>query len=200
MARAYCPDCLRPQVTCLCELAAVVDLPWPLIVLQHPAEVGQAKGSVPLLKACVPATQVWVGEDFSAHAGLNHYLESDKYQCLLVYPGAEARPASAWQQDSLGRQPCFVLLDATWRKSVSLLHSHPALMHLPRLALPEQTSRYRIRKSPHPAGLSTLEAAVAALSAWSESPALFSPVLQAFDRWVTREVARLPQPIQSRYR
>ena len=163
--RPYCPACQRPLTTCLCALARRVDTPWPVVILQDATERGQAKGTVPLLQACVPTLLVWHSLDFSQHAPLNALLGDPRYRCLLVYPGEEARTASHWrpQLEAEGRVPCFILLDGTWRKSLRLLHCHPAL-----------------------------------LAEWSEDPAHYAPLQQAFDAWIARELARLPEAARER--
>lgn len=196
--RPYCPACHRPLATCLCELARPVSSPWPLVILQDPAEARQAKGTVALLQACMPTLTVWQGLDLATHPGLNALLADPRRFPLLVYPGEQARPASSWRPvvaDS-GREPCFILIDGTWRKSLRLLHSHPALLALPRLTLERlPASGYHIRKSNREGGLSTLEAAAALLGEWSQDPARFAPLQQAFAQWIARELARLPTPV-----
>ena len=193
--RPYCPACQRPQATCLCELALPVSSPWPLVILQDPAEAQQAKGTVALLKACMPELTIWQGLDLAGHSGLDALLQDPRLFALLVYPGEQAKPASAWRPvvAQSGKTPCFILIDGTWRKSLRLLHSHPALLNLPRITLERlPASGYHIRKSNREGGLSTLEAAAALLGEWSEEPARFAPLLASFDRWISRELARLP--------
>ena len=199
--RPYCPACQRPLTTCLCALARRVDTPWPVVILQDATERGQAKGTVPLLQACVPTLLVWHSLDFSQHAPLNALLGDPRYRCLLVYPGEEARTASHWrpQLEAEGRVPCFILLDGTWRKSLRLLHSHPALLTLPRITLQQlPPGGYHIRKSTRRGGLSTFEATAALLAEWSEDPARYAPLQQAFDAWIARELARLPEAVRER--
>lgn len=198
--RPYCPTCQRPLATCLCALARPVSSPWPLVILQDPAEALQAKGTVALLKACVPELTLWQGLDLAGHSGLDALLRDPRLFPLLVYPGEQARPASAWRPmvAQSGKTPCFILIDGTWRKSLRLLHSHPALLNLPRITLERvPASGYHIRKSNRAGGLSTLEATAALLGEWSGEPARFAPLQQAFAQWIARELARLPQNRQS---
>ncbi|MGL4206199.1 MAG: tRNA-uridine aminocarboxypropyltransferase [Aeromonadaceae bacterium] len=198
--RAYCPHCQRPLTTCLCSLARSVASPWPVVILQDPSEVHQAKGSVPLLQACLHPLTVWVSNDFSHHEGLNALLQDPGLAPLLLYPGNGARPASELKAELAGRTPCFVLLDGTWRKSLKLLHSHPALAQLPRLTLTtEPESGYHIRKSPRADGLSTFEAVTAILGEWSSEPDTYAPLTASFQAWIERELARLPPEVRSRY-
>ena len=171
-----------------------------MVILQDPSEARQAKGSVPLLQACLRPLKVWVSDDFLHHEGLNTLLQDPQLALFLVYPGDEARQASELKAKLAGRTPCFVLLDGTWRKSLKLLHSHPALAQLPRLTLATQPkSDYHIRKSPRADGLSTFEAVAAMLSEWSEKPETYAPLTTSFQAWVERELARLPPDVRCRY-
>ena len=200
LKRPYCPHCQRPLTACLCTLACALTSPWPVVILQDPTEARQAKGSVPLLQACLQPVTVWIGDDFSQHAGLNALLQDPQLAPLLVYPGHEAHSAAHHQATLAGRTPCFVLLDGTWRKSLKLLHSHPALASLPRLTLATPTqSDYHIRKSPRADGLSTFEAVSAILGEWSGNPTAYAPLSDSFQAWMQRELARLPTEVRRRY-
>ncbi|GAA4504040.1 tRNA-uridine aminocarboxypropyltransferase [Pseudaeromonas paramecii] len=192
--RLSCPGCQRPLARCLCTLAQPVVSPLDLVVLQHPQEQDRAKGSVGLLQACVPDCQVWVAEDFAQHPALQTLLADPTRQCWLAYPGASAVPApqarTQWQP---GTRPTLLLLDATWRKSYRLLHSAPALLALPRLSLdPLPPSRYLIRKSSVPGGLSTFEAAAHLLDQWQPDAERLGRLLTSFDAWVARAQAHQP--------
>lgn len=87
----------------------------------------------------------------------------------------------------------LVVLDATWRKSRKMLHLSPALQRLPRLALVDAPQgRYAIRKAHKPGQLSTLEATCAALAQLEGDAARWQPLLDAFDRFVARQQAFVP--------
>ena len=73
--RAYCPACERPLSRCLCALAVSLPLPWRLVVLQDPSEVKNAKGSVALLRACLPELTLWRSENFAEHEDLEGLLK-----------------------------------------------------------------------------------------------------------------------------
>jgi DTW domain-containing protein YfiP len=203
--RTYCQRCERPLSRCLCTLACHVQLPWRLVVLQDPGEKKQAKGSVALLRACLPELTVWCSPDFAHHPELGELLADPKWQCVLLYPGDRALPVEEWS-GSAHRHLCFIVLDGTWRKSLKLLHSHPQLARLPRVALRQSApSRYLIRKSPRQDGLSTFEAVSGLLAEWQARHGSASGVQDAerlfacFARWIDRELAALPAEIRARY-
>ena len=200
--RAYCPACERPLSRCLCVLAEPVALPWRLVVLQDPSEVKNAKGSVALLRACLPELTLWRSENFAEHEGLNQLLNDPSLRCHLLYPGDSSLSVPQLREQIDDASLCFILLDGTWRKSLKLLHSHPQLQLLPRVALaPSQPGGYHIRKSPRADGLSTFEAAAHLLGEWQADQATddSARLLGCFSSWIERELATLPAEVRSRY-
>ena len=172
--RATCADCQRPLRTCLCTWIRATDNRLPLLVLQHPHEVGHAKGSASLLRLSLQRCQLEVGEAFD-RATLAAWLGP---QAVLLYPGAGGTELAALPQR-------LVLLDGTWRNTRKLLHMNPLLQQLPRIALAAPPpSLYMIRKAQQPQQRSTLEAACHALGAIENRPSHYAPLLLAFDGWV----------------
>ncbi len=200
--RLYCPACERPLSRCLCALARPVSLPWRLVVLQDPSEMKNAKGSVALLRACLPELTLWCSDNFAKHDGLNQLLNDQSLRCHLLYPGESSIAVPQLQAQTDERKLCFILLDGTWRKSLKLLHSHPQLQLLPRVALaPSQPGGYHIRKSPRADGLSTFEAAAHLLAEWQADQVSHDSerLLDCFSSWIERELAALPTEVRSRY-
>lgn len=177
--RPRCPRCERPLPGCLCACVRSLDNTVPLLILQHPEEARQAKGTAALLQRCLSRCERQVGETFSPPADDGHRL-------LLLYPpdpGAPPHPAPAALGDDV-RPLRLVMLDGTWRQSRQLLRASPWLGTLPRLPLgPVPPSRYAIRKAHTAQQLSTLEAAALALA--QAQPGLdCHPLWQAMDAFV----------------
>lgn len=184
--RPVCPRCHLPLPACLCAWVRPTANWLPLLVLQHPQEAAQAKGSLRLLGLSLSACRVQVGESFDA-AALAAWLGPPGSSWLL-YPDAPGAPPAA---DGLPQPAQLVLLDGTWRQARALLRRHPALQALPRWALPGVApSRYRIRRAQQPMQRSTLEAACAALGLLEGRPAHYAPLLAAFSGWVDAVAAR----------
>ena len=190
--RAMCAACLRPAKTCLCHLAVSVTPDVSVLILQHPLEVANAKGSARLLQLCLSGSAIAVGEVFDDTA-LQALLHAGGRQPVLLYPNMPGE-----QSLGLAPPPAFdtvrhlapsglrlVVLDGTWRKSRKMLYLNPQLQGLPRLPLAGvPPSLYRIRKAHAPGQLSTLEAAAYALMQLEGRAERFQPILGAFDAFV----------------
>lgn len=165
--RPRCARCLRAR--CLCGLALQPPLAHrvELVVLQHPLEQFEAKGTARLLALSLARCQIVVGEDFERPANPEGRVEA------LLYPGEGEALPSVWAPERLR----LFLLDGTWRKSRLLLHRNPWLQDLPRLALNEAPpSAYTIRRAQATHQLSTLEAAQLALGQLEGDAEHFAPL------------------------
>lgn len=172
-----------------------------MLILQHPLEVHEAKGTARLLHQCLPHSRLQVGEQFDArqlHAWLEQpwrhraavprtvllYPESPHDPTLALHPAPALPPT--WGQD--GQPLRLVVLDGTWRKSRKMLYCNPLLQRLPRLALQQvPASRYLIRRAHRPGQLSTLEATCCALARLEPDNTAIAQVLQAMDALVQRQ-------------
>lgn len=177
MARAVCPRCERPALTCLCPtLPAPAGVRTELVILQHPAEAGHAKNTAAFLALGLkPGARLLRGEVFDPSlAGPG---------TALLYPGDAATAAP-------GAVNRLLLLDGTWRQSRRLLAANPWLMALPRLALPSRAGRYALRRAHRPGQLSTLEAGLHALALLEGEPERFDALWTAFDGFVHTGLSR----------
>ena len=186
--RPCCATCALPARTCLCALVAPVRNEVGVLVLQHPDEQRQAKGSARLLRLSLARCRVVVGEEFPADA-LLALLDGDVSGVALLYPG-DTTTGLAGSSQALPTR--LVVLDGTWRKSLRMLRANPLLQSLPRWALASaRPSRYAtLRKARLPSQLSTLEATCTALGEIEGAPARYQPLLDAFDRFVAAGAAR----------
>src|SRR5450830_272008 len=202
--RARCPACLRAVSSCICHWVAPVQHAVEVLILQHPLEVHNAKGSARLLHLSLPNSRLLTGESFVP--GELDTLLADKHNVLL-YPdtpgdrslGIAPPPALApaiLADMSLLR---LVVLDATWRKSRKMLYLNPQLQRLPRLPLRDMPdSHYLIRKAHAPDQLSTLEATCYALMQLEHEEARFVPLITAFDGFVAQQLSYvMPQAPKS---
>ncbi len=175
MSRILCQQCTRPAIACICNFTCSIDNPTAVLVLQHPSEVKQSKGTVALLSRSLSHCQVLVGEDFSQHAELNSMLEN--YQALLLYPSAQSqvlsltkneRDNAATSYDKKRQQPkLLIILDGTWKKAYRMFMLSANLQALKQVCLPDtlaNSGQYLIRKVAKKNALSSLEACCFALA------------------------------------
>ena len=188
--RPRCARCALPLASCLCALVARVDNATEVLVLQHPREAREAKGTARLLGLSLARCRIVVGEVFEA-AALEHLLHGAGRRSVLLYPEVELADIVA-DAPGAGVVPTqLVVLDATWRKSLRMLMASPALQALPRWTLaPTTPGAYGVlRKARRPTQLSTLEASCAALAQLDGDPARYAPLLAAFVRFVETRMA-----------
>jgi len=173
MARNLCLQCHRPTKACICSFICNVDNKISVLVLQHPSEVKQTKGTVALLQRSLSACQVLVGEDFSENTELIKILE--QHQALLLYPGEQAQELSSivnnnelkHVQSSNKKPLLLIILDGTWKKAYRMFMLSKNLQTLTQVCLPEllaNNGKYIIRKVAKKNALSSLEATCYALA------------------------------------
>ncbi len=196
--RPTCSHCLRPQNACICQWVRPTAHQAEVLILQHPLEVHEAKGTARLLHLSLARSRLVTGEQFAEAELLALLTEpfgpleppGSARHAVLLYPEtaqdaalgiATAPPLDpALLQDAARLR--LVVLDGTWRKSRKMLHLNPLLQRLPRLALQQlPPSRYHIRKARQLHQLSTLEACCAALAKLEDDAQWFEPLLAAFD-------------------
>jgi len=188
-----CATCLRPAATCICHLASPVAGAVEVLILQHPMEVPNAKGSARLLHLCLPGSRIETGEQFD-EAALRAMLGAGGRQPVLLYPDTPGdrslgiAPPPPYSATLAPERVQLVVLDATWRKSRKMLYLNPALQALPRLPLRDMPpSHYLIRKAHAPDQLSTLEATCYALAQLEEDAHRYDRVIAAFDGFVAQQ-------------
>jgi DTW domain-containing protein YfiP len=181
-----------------------------VLILMHPMEVHEAKGTGHLLHLCLPHSRVMVGEEFDAaeleaalHGRWTSWADTDgaPRHSLLLYPDTAEQDAALglaaasplplpWPQPP--ERLRLVVIDGTWRKSRKMLYLNPALQALPRLPLQNvEDSGYAIRKAHLPGQLSSFEAAAQALAQlhnWSADGAANATLHEVFRQFVAQQL------------
>ncbi|WP_206486344.1 tRNA-uridine aminocarboxypropyltransferase [Thalassotalea sp. G2M2-11] len=186
MSRPYCNSCHRPEVSCICHLMTRVNNDIEVVVLQHPSEVKQAKGTVTLLSQSLSLSHVFVGETFGSDPKLQQLLTKYHGKTALLYPSAQAKLIDGNYQASVDELDvrCLILLDGTWKKAYRLFMVNHFLQQLPHIVLADTfESRYQIRSTKKQGALSTLEACCHALSLLESAPAKYQQLLENFDKF-----------------
>jgi len=175
MSRTLCQQCQRPKIACICDFICKIDNRTSVLVLQHPSEIKQTKGTVALLSRSLSNCQVLVGENFSQHDELNTMLA--QHQALLLYPSAQAQVLSFTnneldnsdiKHDKKSQLPkLLIILDGTWKKAYRMFMLSSNLQALKQVCLPNtlaNSGQYLIRKVAKKNALSSLEACCFALA------------------------------------
>lgn len=200
MSRECCSVCLRAQVGCICHLFTKVNNEIRVVILQHPNEVKQTKGTVTLLANSLVCCEVIVGENFNNDETLAQILSLYKNDIALLYPSDNAKVVNssinfgdATEVDNASsdtiKSPvktpkCIILIDGTWKKSYKMYMLNEALHHIPHLTLPDHIKGdYRIRKTQKEQALSSLEACTYALSLLENNVSKYESLLKSFSQF-----------------
>jgi len=193
MTRAFCYQCRRAKVTCLCGRIEKQPNEIKIIVLQHPDETGNAKGSGIIAELGLQQYQRWVADDFSGHAELNRLLTEFKSEVAILYPAENATElGEKWKKVGEFKLKYLIVIGATWRKAKKIWELYPELQKLPAFRLTdEQISNCRIRKVPEDGYLSTVESIVVALRALESSPQGYQPLLDLFAEMIDFQIEKM---------
>ena len=164
-----CEGCrLRPS-HCLCALRPLVPPHAGFCLLMHDAEPLKPSNTGWLIADVVAQTWAFGWARTEVDAQLTALLADPQWQPYVVFPGefvheagrvvqtvADNVPPFAIDLDTknetgrapAGKNPLFILLDATWNEARKMFRKSPYLDRLPVLSLhPDQVSRYRLRRS-----------------------------------------------------
>lgn len=199
----YCLQCGKANNACICDWIKPIDCSVRVVVLQHPSESKRPMGTAKILQLTLSRCELWVGEDFSQHPGLNALLQDEQTESLVLYPSEDSQPLEsvALRCNELvaeNKRLCLILLDGTWKKAYKMWQMSSNLHSLSCVVLPRHLQgNYRIRKAPTKQHLSTVEAGFHALST-IEPQVDFSPLLTAFTNMVDFQISQMPEGIFER--
>ncbi|MCJ8320584.1 MAG: DTW domain-containing protein [Colwellia sp.] len=180
MSRLLCSTCQRPKLACICQFVSTINNDILVVVLLHPKEVNQSKGTLPLLAGSLSNLLVIEGENFNDNKQLNNILAKYNQQVALLYPSEDAAEVSNLKSNN-GDYKCLILLDATWKKAYRMYMLSKNLHLISHIALPENiVGQYAIRKTNKKNALSTLEACCYALEILENSPCKYQGLLEKF--------------------
>jgi len=211
--RMRCPGCGLLRTQCVCDHIAPIDNATPVRVLQHPNEARHALNTARwvvaglrqaqlISKACFTARDWCVpGHEpvllYPVDAGVSTGIDTRVDAQIDAGPNVQAHARSPNRPHPNARRAAcsLVVIDGTWKQAAAILRAHPDLLALRRIGLPAHlVSAYRLRKSPRPDGLSTVEAVVAALDvldAPTSHAAALRPFLAQIDQQIALQRARM---------
>ncbi len=174
-----CTRCLLPQRVCLCAQIPNVVTATQVVIVRHYSEQSRSSNSGRLAHQALPNSLLI---DHGAQGVPTVLPPLDG--AWVLYPGGRPRTAAPVP---LPRQ--LIVLDATWSQARKMFHKLDALRGLPLLSLAASPMpAARLRSSPGPGQVSTIEAIARALRLLEgEEPAL--ALEELFSLAVARAVA-----------
>jgi DTW domain-containing protein len=189
-----CYDCFRPKEACFCDSIPTIDNQTEVLILQHRRERFHPFNTARIVQKALRNSRLLVDHtnNLARQLRLNQ-------RAGLLFPGPTALLISDLTFEQRPEQ--LVVLDGTWHQAKTLVREIPALQSLPRYQLaPTVPSRYRIRRQPSTASLSTVEAAVTALRVLEPETNGLEQLLRAFDTMVENQLAHPGSPNGKRFR
>lgn len=152
-----CPRCFLPTPLCLCAEVPSVSTRTELLVIRHHKESLKSTNTARMAALAMPRCRIISygspGEPFDASV-----LEAP--DTWLLFPHTQKAPVPA------GPPPArLIILDGSWGQARRMVQRVPALRRLPGLKLPPPPPyTRRLRRSPHPDAMSTMEAIAGAVA------------------------------------
>ncbi|GEA51563.1 DTW domain-containing protein [Vibrio inusitatus NBRC 102082] len=183
----------------MCQWVQAVESSIEVVILQHPSEVNQAKGTAKIIELSVSPSHLLVGEDFSTHSLVNQWLSEPNTLNLILFPTQESVELDSIVPTLASyHKTRLFLIDGTWKKAFKMYQLSSNLHSLQQVHLPtELKGRYTIRKAPKENALSTVEAAYHALTLMNACDA--KPLINAFDKMVEFQISQLPEGSYEKY-
>ena len=200
MSRAFCYQCRRAKVACLCGRIEKQPNRVKLVVLQHPDEVNNKKATAIIAELGLQQYQQWVGEDFTQHVELNQLLKDKAGKIAVLFPARHAIKLGS--QDALRATQgieFLIVIDGSWRKAKKVWQLNPQLHNVLAVTFSDAlVSDYRIRKEPEAGYLSTVESVVYALRSLEDSAEGYQSLLDLFAEMVDFQIEKMGTDIYQR--
>ncbi len=144
-------------------------------------------GTARMASLCLPEAELHVGMRWGGSAPLARALQDPARPPILLYPGPGARDIL---RDPPPGPVTLVVVDGTWSQAKTVVRDNPVLQALPRYAFSTpEPSQYRIRREPHAAYVSTIEALMHVLGVLEGDPARFRSLLDPLHAMVDAQLA-----------
>ncbi|RMS90447.1 hypothetical protein ALP57_04695 [Pseudomonas coronafaciens pv. oryzae] len=176
-----CPACRVIASYCLCEWRPTVAARSGMCLLMYDTEPMKPTNTGWLIADVIEDTYAFGWSRVEIDEQLQALLDDPQWQPYIVFPGefvASERVVTQVSPEE-GKRPLFILLDATWTEARKMFRKSPYLERFPVLSLvPEQISRYRLRRSRRDDHFCTAEVAALCLELAEDVSA--SGVLDAY--------------------
>ncbi|MBC7371703.1 MAG: DTW domain-containing protein [Bdellovibrionaceae bacterium] len=163
--RELCTNCLQPQFGCYCAHVQRFDSNIDFVVLIHPIEVKRRIATGRMASLTLENSQLIMGQDYTNDDAVNAILADPNRHPVILYPGRLSKDISPLSNEAKqnlfpkGKRLTIFVIDGTWHTARKTMYHSENLKLVPRICFsPEKPSNFRVRKQPHPACVSTIEA------------------------------------------
>lgn len=187
-----CARCRMLRAECFCDLIPTVATRTRLVLVLHEAEDRKPSNTGRLALSCLPNSALVMrgGHEQASPVAAESWTEHGTP--VLLFPHPDAQPIEAWRDSS--RPVTLVVPDGTWRQAQRVRRRIPGLDAVPCAVVKrDQPSEYRLRHTPFPRRLATMEAIAEALGVL-EGPSVREELLRIFQVMVERSM-RVRAPV-----
>lgn len=162
-----CPRC-HFHYNCICPSEPTLSTQARFVLLTHPRELSKSTNTGTLMLRTLPHCRREIWDRVHPPQALLDQLRQTDLQPWLLFPADDEHPAVPFQTDA-GKQPLFIVLDATWQEARKMVRKSPWLAGIPRLSLSvTDASSYTLRRNQQAGNLCTCEAGIALLELLGE--------------------------------
>ncbi len=204
-----CAGCRLVPSHCLCDLRPAISTRSGVCLLMADIEPLKPSNTGWLIADVVADTYAFGWARTEVEPALLALLNDPQWQPYLVFPGEFMRPdrvlttllpaadraATPGQPPEPLKRPLFILLDGTWSEARKIFRKSPYLSALPVLSLlPDQISRYKLRRSRRDDHFCTSEVAALclALAGETQAAAVLDAYLEVFTNHYLSAKQQLP--------
>lgn len=186
-ARAFCYVCFKPASTCVCGSVVRLHNRTGVTIVQHPREQHHPLGTARFAELGLQHVRRLVDTERRLRGDVPPF--QFPAQTGVLYPSANAIPLDSVSRRN--RPTHLIAIDGTWHQARTLYRDMAWLHPFPHYSLqPTTPSRYRIRREPKPAFVSTLEALLAALQLIEPELSGVDQLLSSFDAMIDEQIRR----------
>lgn len=163
-ARNRCPRCIMREVLCLCDRVPRLETRSRVTIVIHHEELQKTTNTGRLAALALTNSELRVRGKPGCALDTSG-LKDPAYAPLFVFPSERAVELTPELVAGLGKPVHLIVPDGTWNQARRVALRETDLAGIPHVRLPPgKPSTYRLRSSPNPANLSTLEAIGRALA------------------------------------
>jgi DTW domain-containing protein YfiP len=160
--REVCLRCFRPKISCFCGDIESFDTRTHFVILMHPKEAKKVKmGTSRLTQLFLSNSEIRIGLDFTDDERVNVMIKDPRFFPVVLFPGENSVEITGNDyliNNCQNKNLLVLVVDASWPLAKKILRESRNLHDLPQIHFrPEASSRYILKKQPHPYCLCTIE-------------------------------------------